>query len=400
MIRYFLAILIVGSIATRLQAQTFPTDWAGYDTHSVTTEPSSNLTDFTYFVSLDQLSTTWWTNVKAAGADIRASKEDNTELGVDVIEFTDNGTTGVGLIAVKFSGTKSSSTDEKIRIWCGCASATLPAVSSTYGGNNAYASHWKAFWPKGGGNDRTSNANNLTMAGSPTVGGVAGPINGSTATDYDGTTQYGTSTVSVPTAVPLSMFASLSPDALTANYSLVNVAQSSGSNSYFQLAMFGANAGDYGNFTSRSSVAGPFQADTPSSTTTGWNRIAGKSSAINSRYAYRNGSVGVQNTSSTTPGSINRIGVAVLARAALDGKTAGLLSFVHIHTTALSDAWFAYDSLVLADPDQSDFFGTWSWTANSSVDPFDGVVFPLQLGRSESMRRFIANTPLALLEAN
>ncbi|RIK74946.1 MAG: hypothetical protein DCC67_15895, partial [Planctomycetota bacterium] len=123
----------------------------------MTTEPASDLTDFTLLVSLDQLPSEFWLMVQSDGDDLRASKDaaGAQQLPVDIISFSDQGRTGSGLIAVKWTGTKSSSVNEPLYLWAGNPTAARPADTDPYGRENAYAAHVRAFWPHGGGEDRT-----------------------------------------------------------------------------------------------------------------------------------------------------------------------------------------------------------------------------------------------------
>lgn len=397
-----LAVIVAAwlGLAGSLCAQTFPGDWAGYATHSITTEPASNLTDFTYFVSLDQLPSSFWTAVQTDGDDIRASSDaaGTTQLPVDIILFTDSGSSGSGLIAVKYSGTKSSSVDQPIYIWSGCASASRPADTDTYGRENAYASHVRAFWPSGAGTDRTQYDNDLTMSGSPTDGGTAGPINGSTATDYNGTSQYGTATASVPTTTPIVILAVANSDNNTSAKSIASVADTAVVNHYFVMQDRGADSGDPVYATTAAGGFAFAQSASGFTTATWQSRVAAFNSTT-SRYAGLNGVLGTQNTTSISPTSIDTIAVGAWVTTSPSQHYDGKLSFVRLHTDALSADWIAYDAAMFADPDQSDFYGTWSWTASSGGN--DGAfpqVIISQLDPRRAWQRFISHTPLALVQ--
>lgn len=367
---YCLAILLV--LASSLHAQTFPTGWAGYVTHSVTTEPTSNLTDFTFLVSLNQLPSDFWTNVQTDGDDIRVTSDaaGTTELPVDIILFTDSGPSGAGLIAVKYSGTKSSSVDQKLYIWAGNASATRPGDTDTYGRENAYASHVRAFWPSGAGTDRTQYDNDLTMTGSPTDGGAAGPINGSTATDYNGSSQYGSTTVSVPTTVPITMVAWGNSDNNTAAKSSVTVADTAGASLYYVMQDRGADASDPIYATAVGTGTG-FASSATGFTISTWGQRLAVFITSTSRYAGINGTLGAQDTTSANPTGIDTMTVGAFRVNSVSQYYDGRLSLVKVHDTNLHADWLSYEKEMLDDPDQSDFYGTWTWTAYSasSIDP-------------------------------
>ena len=160
----------------------FPDTFTHYD-KATPDNPASTKTDFTFYVDMSDLTPTWWANVRSDGGDIRVSDSSDVQLAVDVIHFNFSAKTGF----LAFRSTKLN-TGEEFRIWCGDPSAATEAAASTFGRHNAYASHVDAFYPDGGGTDRTSNARDLTAthggSGPPTAGDVVGPIGGSLGTAY------------------------------------------------------------------------------------------------------------------------------------------------------------------------------------------------------------------------
>jgi hypothetical protein len=173
----------------------FPSGYAGYDTITPA-NPAGALTDFFYVLNLNLLSSTWWANVKSDGGDVQVYVE---ATGDRLPVYLHNWNYGAnsGLLFFQFTGTKSTSS-ESVRVYAGNASESQPAAGAAYGQYAVFPSHVRAYHPDGGGNDVTSNANNFTMSGAPTVGGTAGPVSGSLATNYNGTSQYGIATNSVP----------------------------------------------------------------------------------------------------------------------------------------------------------------------------------------------------------
>lgn len=337
----------------------FPADWAGYDTPSALAAPAGTLAEFTYLISLDQMSATWWATVKSNGGDIRATKGDGTtQLPCDLIEFDYGGT--AGLLAVKFTGNQTATPDD-ILIWCGNASASQPDATDTYGRNNTYDGKIIAFYPSGGGNDRTVNANNLSMSGSPTVGGVAGPINGSLATDYNGSSQYGTksSPTGIPTAFPLTIAACYNPDTVTGLQVLADITSSASGTNSFMLRQNGADM----RMDMRGSGTNGIAVATSSLAIGVWEVCHGRSVTATSRSIRSNGSSGT-NTTSVVPSGVDRFHVAI-AETSSGNYADGKLAFVTFYDEAISDDEVSYRESMLsgADPDQSDFFGTWSWTA-------------------------------------
>lgn len=77
---------------------------------------------------------------------------------------------------------------------------TQPAAGDAYGQYGAYASSALAYYPAGGGNDRTANGLNLTAAGGVSAGGATGKAGA--GTDYDGTDDKYSSTNATVLALP------------------------------------------------------------------------------------------------------------------------------------------------------------------------------------------------------
>ncbi|RIK84888.1 MAG: hypothetical protein DCC67_04580 [Planctomycetota bacterium] len=357
------AAIVVGFTQNALAA--FPDGWAGYVTHSVTTEPANPVTDFTLLVSLDQLPSEFWTSVQFDGDDIRASKDaaGTQQLPVDVIEFDDDGSTGSGLIAVRWTGVKSASANEPLYIWAGNPAASRPSDADLYGRENAYAAHLRAFWPHGGGEDRTRNGNDLAMNGGPPV--VAGPINGSKATDYNGSTQWGAATASVPTSAPLVMIHHGQADNATAPMrSMAVAAAAADDNNFLDLEWRGDVPSDKiqahaGSANAAASATG-FSAGV-------WHQAVGLFSSHSSRYAGIDGVIGGVDGTPFTP-SLNSISVGALKQATARNPFDGRLSMMFLHTDAASvnSTWVAYAKEMLDDADQSDFYGTWTWKTPTS----------------------------------
>lgn len=181
--------------------------------------PNSTLVDFTFLFDMAQLPEAWWNfPPRADGGDIRVSNASNVLIPADLVEF--NRTARTGLLVFKVT---RSATPTHIRVWAGSPTTTLPAPSDPEGQFNAYDSSTRAFYPFGGGEDRTSNGRDLTMTGSPTVGGAAGPI-GNTATLFNGTTQYGQFLASTSFTYPQGLSGWYRPDVTGVSSALAGVA--------------------------------------------------------------------------------------------------------------------------------------------------------------------------------
>lgn len=336
----------------------FPEGWSGYAEATIT-NPSSSLTDFPYIISLNQMPSAWWAAVGASGGDIRVTDGNNTQLPADLIHFSDSGSSGSGLLVCKLS--PSSSGWQRIRIWAGKAGETFPADNNAYGADNAYPSHCKAFYPDGGGNDRTVNANNLSMSGSPTVGGGAGPIDGSKGTDYNGSTQYGTATASVPTVHPWTLIGWAKSDSITTNQYAIAIADTgSADQDVIGCQLAGGVASD----PVRAVIVAGGTASTASSSTgftTAYHQVSALYTSTTSRHGGIDGAFGSPSTASRTPSGLDTISVGALVSSSASQFFDGHLSLVEIHNTALSAAWVAYRKEMLDDANQSDFYGVWMW---------------------------------------
>jgi len=330
-------------------------DWAGYD--SVTPDnPLSAVTDYFYIVNANLLSSDWWLNVKSDGGDVRASKGDGTQVPCWVDPATWNYATQNGNIYVRYSGTKSATGSESIRIYSGNPAESAPAVDGDYG-QYAVFTTVKEFYPQGGGNNAAANANHLTMSGSPTVGGVAGPITGSLATSYNGSTQYGEKTsASISAGGPYSMVASVYPTSVSGNLAAANVGSSA-------VNVVGLSR-DTTNVSFYVGVAGSFSTVTKGTVAaTAWQTFGG-SQATTSRYAYLQGAPGTQATTSRILSGLTTINVASYYGATQ--KFNGNLSLIGIYESTLSADWHAYWHSMLADPAQGDFYTLGGWTANAT----------------------------------
>jgi hypothetical protein len=351
----------------------FPTGWAGYDEITLT-NPASALTDFTYLLALSSLSADWKAAADGSGNGIRVTDSSNTQLPVDVIHPYTGGTTG--LIAFRFS--PASSGTQVIRIWNDEAGESLPAAGDTYGQYNAYASHVKAFYPDGGGNDRTSNANNLTMTGSPSVGGVAGVVNGSLATDYDGSTQYGAASASIPT-VPFSFSAIFNTDVVNVDQAIVAICRNPAGTTD-QYALQFNNTGD--RIVAFSNDAGSVATASTNSTTPAiavsagaWYYPTGVWASDSSRFIYANGGTAHNETTTITPDLTDRISIGALFTSAAAGNFFnGKISLAWVHNSALAADWINYRYTMESDANQDAFYTFGSWTANGGGG---GTILPI-----------------------
>ena len=170
---------------------------AGYVT-TTPDNPGAALTDFTFLVDLSTLPQSWWDDVNTTnGTYGRACKDDGTtELPCDWIDF--NSTAQTGLLAIKYSGTKSATLSEPVRIFAPNTRNTAYAAGDTYGQYNAYSPNISFYSPNGADNDRTVNQNTVSYTGTPTEDAEIGRLG--KATHYQ-TGAYGSvSGISTPSS--------------------------------------------------------------------------------------------------------------------------------------------------------------------------------------------------------
>lgn len=351
-------------------------DWSSY-IEATADAPSGSVTGFTYIVQIDSTNAGWWAVVQSDGDDIRATV-DGVQAAVDVIEF-DAGA-DQALIAVIDAGAQSDAAT--IRIYAGNPTATLPADTDTYGRENAYSANLRAFYPNGGGTDRTQYDNDLTMSGGPTVGGATGPITGSKATDYDATDDKGVASASVPTVVGangLSFLASGNMDNATLDHAAIGC-YNNASATYNNFALLFSGNVALDALRSITSASGQFPAATsnPGYTVGTYCRGCAIIIAVADRKVAINGTLSASQTGSATPTGINRIVTGSFENTSSGSFFDGRMAFAQVWDVALSAAWISHDAAMLANGDQSAFYNGWTFEgaepptidtdANQSVD--------------------------------
>lgn len=369
--------------------------WSGKIT-ATADAPGSSLTDFFYVVQIDSSQTQFWAAVQNDGDDVRASV-DGTQVPCWVDPATFNYAGQSCIVYVMRSG--AASTAPVIRIYFGNSGASLPSTSATYGQFNTFPSSLKAFYPRGGGDDVTSNANNLTMTGSPTVGGVAGPISGSLATDYNGTTQYGEATASVPTATPLFIGVSMRPDVVSRIQDQASIYSSTAVTSNQHLWSANINASGVARASTADGTAFT-SATAGTATASTWGSLGAGFASATSRVAYWNGTAGSAETTSRTPSGTDRIAVAWRGSPSSGGNVNfdGRIAFARFFTADVGATWESYWHSMLADPDQSDFYNGWTYASLSStiVPLLQRMQLNMSLVRPTQWDRFVSLTPIIL----
>ncbi len=346
-------------------------DWDGYIT-ATADAPGASITDCVYSIQIGPAMTEFWAAVQADGDDVRVTIDD-VQVPVDVVAELFDATNDQALIFVKWPG--AHATAPEIHVYAGNPAATRPGDTDTYGRENAYPSSLRAFYPLGAGEDRTSYDNDLTASGGYTVGALTGPIEGSKATDFDGTNDQGVADASIPTVYPITFLASSDADAITTNYVSMGLFNNTTAaiNSFYSLHG-GNQTGDPIRTYAGGSGAQSF-GEKRAFTANVFYRGAGRIVDSQNRFTAIDGTLGTANEFSSnavrTPIGINRIAVgAYLDSAGGSSWFNGQLSMISIYDISLSDAHIAYDAGMVsaADTDQSSFYNGWTWVSQDVTD--------------------------------
>ena len=106
-------------------------------------EVDSTIANFPVYVNLADMPAGFWDNVKSDGGDIRVTQSDGTtECPVEIVAIDTGAETG----ELHFKANSlSSSADTDFYIYYGNASASLPAVTATYGRNAVWSDYLAVF---------------------------------------------------------------------------------------------------------------------------------------------------------------------------------------------------------------------------------------------------------------
>lgn len=357
---------ITGTPSATLESVDFSAlTWEGYSEATPDNAPST-LASFTHWVDLSLLPLSWWAKVGPSGGDIRATDGDNSPLPLDLIHFSAVAKTG--FLAVKHS---ALTTAEPVRLWVGKSGMAQPQADATYGQYNAYDSNWIAFWPDGGGSDRTILANHLTHTNS-TAADSAGTI-GVLSTDYDEANHGGNDSYAVKT----------SPGVSTGALTLAFVArQNNLTDTAGRTCGLGTGLTDNRRVTFQRTSNNGRVTVTEQNTSTGtattpgsgvlattFHHCAGTYISTVSRFAYVNGSPTQNTTSITAPDAgtfsfaVGRAESPTLATTTFQGD----VCLMQIHNVARSSDWVLYQSSMM---NQTTFWNTWGEFV--TVNPGEG----------------------------
>lgn len=104
---------------------------------------NADITDFPVYINLDDLPSSFFTNVKSDGSDIRITTSDGiTEVPFEIVAI--NTTLGTGEIHAKVNLADTS--DTRIYIYYGNSAASAYAVTATYGRNNVWSNGYTAVY--------------------------------------------------------------------------------------------------------------------------------------------------------------------------------------------------------------------------------------------------------------
>jgi len=319
------------------------------------TNPTSALTDFTFMIDLSRMSAAWWAEVDTSdGTRGRASKNDGTtELATDWIDFNDTAETG--WLRVKWTGTLASSGTQIVRVYPPNTGNVAYGVSDTYGQYNAYDSDFAAYYPNGGGTDRTSGQTTLSGAGSISEGDSAGKIGVSTS--YDGSTQYFEADSTPVTSQPLTFIVWAKPDVIGYK-TAIQLSDKSQSDTWYALTQ--ATSGKLWEWcrTPASSAGGRVESITNNISTTSWNQYTGLEYTSSSRAIRLNNSNEATNSTDLTPTGLDRTSVGRAGDSSPGAYFDGLLQEVQIHSAARSDSHLSEE--YNQTNDNATFWGTWT----------------------------------------
>lgn len=150
------------------------------------TKVANDLTNFPVYVDLGDLPSTFFSNVQNDGGDIRVTKADGTtEVPLEVVSIDTVAKTGE--MHFKYTGTLSSTQDNKFYVYYGNTSASGYADTATYGTHNVWTNGYAAVYHMEQGDvvDSTANGNDGANNGTTQAAGKTGQ-----ARSFNGSNNY------------------------------------------------------------------------------------------------------------------------------------------------------------------------------------------------------------------
>ncbi len=338
------------SATLRTSDASFPLGWSHYWEATPVNPTGTNLTGILMVLDLSRLSGLG-SIANISGSDIRVSTTGNSKLACDLMPWYNNGS---GLLLFN-PGTKTTSTTG-YRVWAGNPYVEMPAVDSTWGQYNTYSTGIQGFYPSGAGLDRTSNQRHLIMLDAPTTTG-AGPYSGTIGTSYNGTTNYGTGSITSINSYPLSLSAWLYANTDVGAIPLALMVSNNASR-YSAAIRLSSNVGQ-----AAVANAGTVVAASSSGTYSSgiWFNMHASFGSTTNRVAYRDGTNGVISTTSQNLVAPVKVSIG----AARDNNSSndpfdGFISMARLYNRPLIDQEANYDNRMRV---QDEFWGTWTQTA-------------------------------------
>jgi hypothetical protein len=322
-----------------------------------------------YSYALSNAPAAFWTDVQVDGDDVAMAEADGTEIPFELVDFDSGAETG----RVWFKGAASTSEATVFRLYYGDATATAPAVGSTYGRNNVWTDFEAVYHlTETGGTtavDATGNGHDLTSNGSMDGSdNVAGPYEGMGALNFNGSQWLDAAGTIGPW--PITISAWFSTTNLTGITNIAGVTKSTNSSTQAGLYMAGNVTGD--------PVEGVFRGDAgsysipvsgPSIITSGtWHSATTtRDAAVGTAYAYLNGANQASNTTTlTSVDAISYIGIAARPGTTPDLKFTGSISEVRYKAAVDSADYVATYHAMIED---SAFWTTGTVVSTSGSGP-------------------------------
>lgn len=317
--------------------------YTGYSWRASLTIPytwfATDLTNFPVLITASSVPAALFDYANADGGDIRFSTDTagDSPLNREIVAYDNTADTMEAWVKVP---SVSSTTDTVIYIWYGNSGASEPAANDADEGSQGV---WDANFvgiyhlqeavnnDPNGYLDSTSNAKHLTGSNMASTS-LAGPWIGGLAAVFDGVDDVMTGGVSAIQAPPWSASAWVKHPSIASGAQLVR--HYADNNNYVSLLL-----GTSWNQTVLTAQVYPIQygsagaaAESASISANTWTHVAGNNQSATSRYAYKNGVAGSQNTTSKWPAGTLSLYI---------GVANGPLDEIRISNVTRSAAWYA-----------------------------------------------------------
>ena len=307
----------------------FPTGWSGYEEVYIREFPSS-ATGQIFRVSTAGFSDSWKSAVSSDGRDIRVTTANGNRLPVDVV-YMENGN---GYLEFNLTGLYPRDARERIRFWVGNSNATFEDATGIYGQYSVYPNYLYAYYPTGGGLDRTRNQNHLTGTNVTTGQSYAGLR--STLYSASG---YSMCNIGI-TGVPLSLSVYYNTFVSTGNQTLIGLFNSNSTGNCIELRLRGSD--DRTLVVVRSNASTNIVVGDVFDTGV-WGQVGGAFVANNNRTVYTYGQNQNSSTTAITGTGINRFGIGAFLGSTISGYSSSSICLAELYSGVKNDAQFLYD---------------------------------------------------------